>query len=367
MATEKPKIEDVAARVDEVLDGVGQAVNLAKATAKTVDEIEERLTSRLEALDSEVESHGIVVDELRNDAAAIARTSALIAQGTTYFVSEKPLGLYAKMAEILGEVGAIEKLGRARIEKGGQFQYEYEFVRQDDLFEAIRPKLAERGIAVFYSDEILGRDGNLTTVRVRLTLVDAETGERETMTGDAEGTDYGDKAASKAKTTAVRYLLLKTFLVASDVEPEDDNVPHERVVVETKVVADGVKADEVERALRTEARQASRPPTGRRKETLVKRVEDLAGEADEVLERDPGHTLGQISDQVQAEYGTPLADLNADELVVVGGTVREYVDLARRATTSASALDYPPGKPDFDALRNPNGTTWLNDWKGEGR
>lgn len=368
MATQTERIEAVETRLEEILGLVqsygdlgGQALEAVKAARADVDDLEARTIPRLEGVENLEEALDARLSQIEQDAGAIARASLLAAAGGTPMM--RPQGLYAKLVEVLAEVGRVEKRGHARIEKNGRVQYEYEFVTQDDLFEAIRPALAERDVAVLYSDEIIGRDGNLVTVRVRLTLVDAETGERETLVGEADGTDYGDKGASKAKTTALRYVLLKTFLVASDFEPEHENVEHERreVVVETKTEASTEE--------RSSARATpSRPPSGDRKANLRERVGKLAEEADEVLEIDPGTTLGQIADAVQAEYGESLEALSADELVVVGSTVREFVDLARRAmVTSEDRLNYPAGKPTFDSLRSTAGTTWLDDWKGEGR
>src|SRR5258708_2559699 len=98
-------------------------------------------------------------------------------------------------------------------DSGGSYSYDY--IEESTLMEKIRPLLAAEGVAVYYSDEILNIQGNLASVRVLLTLVDGESGDSFTMHADGVGTDYGDKHVSKAKTTAMRYLLWKWFLVPS--------------------------------------------------------------------------------------------------------------------------------------------------------
>lgn len=67
------------------------------------------------------------------------------------------------------------------------------------------------------------------TVRLQITLIDAETGYFETSAVSGEGMDKGDKAIYKAYTGAIKYFLANTFLVATGDDPEatskydDDN------------------------------------------------------------------------------------------------------------------------------------------------
>jgi ERF superfamily protein len=149
---------------------------------------------------------------------------------------ERPQGLFAKLAKIMGELSAIpaEKLRHVEVSTRSGGTYSYDYITEATLMEELRPKLAREGIATLYSDEIIrnpaaGEDGdNLTVVQVRLTFVDGPTGERWTSTAEGYGTDAGDKGANKAKTSALRYLLWKTFLFASDVDPEEENVERQR-------------------------------------------------------------------------------------------------------------------------------------------
>jgi len=145
---------------------------------------------------------------------------------------DSPRGLYAKLAAIMGELETIPKSSYRHVEvstrSGGSYSYDY--ITEGTLMEALRPKLARDGIAVMYSDTILrspdpSEDGdNLTVVRITLTFIDGETGEKWNSHSEGYGTDLGDKGANKAKTSAMRYLLWKMFLFASDVDPETENV-----------------------------------------------------------------------------------------------------------------------------------------------
>lgn len=147
---------------------------------------------------------------------------------------EIPKGLAAKIAKVqlAADVDALPKRTvTVNIQAKGDRpagSYSYAYIEESTLMEKIRPLLAEHGVAVFYSDEILNIAGNLAQVRVHLTLIDGDTGEQFAMYADGVGTDYGDKHVSKAKTTAMRYLLWKWFLVPSgDVDPEAENVNRE--------------------------------------------------------------------------------------------------------------------------------------------
>lgn len=238
-------------------------------------------------------------------------------------------GLYSKMAEVLGEIESIEKNGHAEVKnERGAVLYRYDYILESDLMAAVRPKLAERGIAVFYSDEIIDRDGNRVTIRVRLTLVDGATGERETLSADHDATDRGDKAAAKAKTSAVRYLLWKNFLVPSDLDPEQENVEQ--------------RSDEK----KTEPRR----PAGRsggatdRSVKLRKAIGELAGELDEVQGSPPGTAFGALTAQLDANKGR-LDDLPDDDLVWIGTELRRFVE-SERARGDAAPAELPRLIPD---------------------
>lgn len=138
-------------------------------------------------------------------------------------------GLYVKLAEVMAELNTIpgEKMRHVTVETRSGGSYSYDYITEATLMQELRPKLAARGIATFYSDEIIRNPDsgdNLTVVRVYLTFVDGATGEREELQADGYGTDYGDKGANKAKTSALRYLLWKTFLFASDLDPEEESI-----------------------------------------------------------------------------------------------------------------------------------------------
>lgn len=136
-----------------------------------------------------------------------------------------PVGLHSKIAHLQQTLEQVEKRGHADVSTSGGGSYSYDYILESDLMAAIRPKLGELGVAVYYSDEVVHREDNLVSVKVTLTLADGETGETFAMSAVGDGTDKGDKAANKAKTSAMRYLLWKWMLVPSDIDPEHESVP----------------------------------------------------------------------------------------------------------------------------------------------
>jgi len=133
----------------------------------------------------------------------------------------KPIGLYAKLAQVTGEIGAIEAHGFHDFLKT-------RYVTEADILEAVREKLAARNVVMLPSvttiaerEAKVGKDKKdtiITTVRVIFTFCDGDTGESHSCEWAGSGEDPGDKGLSKAYTQALRYFLMKAFLVTADAE-----------------------------------------------------------------------------------------------------------------------------------------------------
>ncbi|MBA2742684.1 MAG: ERF family protein [Actinobacteria bacterium] len=219
--------------------------------------------------------------------------------------------LYSKLAKIMGELSAIpkDKLRHVEVKTATGGSYSYDYITEATLMEELRPKLAAAGIATFYSDEILrnpeGED-NLTVVRVSLTFADGETGEIWTCQSDGYGTDRGDKGANKAKTSALRYLLWKTFLFASDLDPETESV---------------------ERRSGGSGGGASGKPASDKQKALVRRL------LNEVA--DVGVTFGGDHPDEAVHRRTPVEDLSSPQ-------ASRLIDLLGSAKAASGDLDAGP-------------------------
>ncbi len=135
--------------------------------------------------------------------------------------------LACKLAQVMSEVQSVPK-------KGYNDFHKYNYVMEADLLEAIRDKLAQKKVFIFSSVDELIQEGTLTTVKMTFTFVDGESGEQFSVTYYGTGDDKGDKGAYKAYTGALKYFLMKTFLVPTGDDPEADTETDQRAEGKTK-------------------------------------------------------------------------------------------------------------------------------------
>jgi hypothetical protein len=133
---------------------------------------------------------------------------------------QKPISLAGRMAKVMA--------GVHRVKKGGFNQHhQYKFATAEDVSDLIRDLLAENGVAFLPSMEnieFITREGSKSVIaRCRFTMrfID-EAGDHMTASWFSEAMDTQDKALNKAATAAVKYFLLKTFLVSTGDEPDPD-------------------------------------------------------------------------------------------------------------------------------------------------
>lgn len=140
------------------------------------------------------------------------------------------MGLYAKMAAIMG---AIDKVDKDAQMNAGAFRYKY--VTDVQVYHAVRKQLVEHGIALFASmtdvhqerivlsvdDKGNQRDKFHTRARFEFVLVDSESGEQMSCTWYGEAQDSGDKGVNKCATAALKYWLMKTFVIPTGDDPDD--------------------------------------------------------------------------------------------------------------------------------------------------
>lgn len=140
---------------------------------------------------------------------------------------QKGSSLVKKLAKIMAETRWVEK-------KGKNSFFNYDYVRETDILDAVRSKLAENGVFVFTSVETMDlqetgkrtRDGspvNRVSVRTKHVFRDADTGESEEVFGFGSGEDAGDKAVYKAITGAMKYFISKNFLISTGDDPEKES------------------------------------------------------------------------------------------------------------------------------------------------
>lgn len=133
--------------------------------------------------------------------------------------------LATKLCKIMELTKTIGKSGYNSFQK-------YHYSTEQDIIEEIKKHLASIGVVLLPSvilEEHRERGKNdFVRVGISFLLVDTESGESLERVFYGTGEDNGDKALYKAYTGAMKYFLSKTFLIASDDDPERDNEVDDR-------------------------------------------------------------------------------------------------------------------------------------------
>jgi hypothetical protein len=138
--------------------------------------------------------------------------------------------LYAKLAQVAGEVSGVGKDGRNDFHK-------YDYTTAEAMLRAIRGPLIERGVVLMPSVTAVtereistnnGKASTVTTVHVDFTFVDAESGAMHKCSWAGQGDDPADKGLGKAYTNAIKTFLREAFLLPMGDDPEADKSTDER-------------------------------------------------------------------------------------------------------------------------------------------
>jgi hypothetical protein len=122
--------------------------------------------------------------------------------------------LFAKVAKVMGK---LERLPRS----GHNDHFNYDFVTDGDVSDAVRAALASENVAFFASMRHTQVDGKKITAYFTYTFADGKTGATWSCDWVGEAIDSQDKGTAKAATSALKYFLLKTFVLSSG-DPADD-------------------------------------------------------------------------------------------------------------------------------------------------
>ena len=143
----------------------------------------------------------------------------------------KPAGLYRKLLELQKAVRGL--LPDAN---GGGQRNSYKFISGSKLLGHLRPKMNALGLLLKqevieisndrtdYSTTTGMRSEMFTSIKMRFTWVDTDTGEKDENLFFANGLNGWDKGLGSALTYGERYFLLKFFHIPSD-EDDVDGLP----------------------------------------------------------------------------------------------------------------------------------------------
>lgn len=132
--------------------------------------------------------------------------------------------LFTKLARVMGQIDALTKDGK-------NAHFDYKFTTDEVVYAAVRGHLSEAGIAVLASmvgvhqETITGSKGQPqlhTRCDFEFIFADGESGETAKCLWSAEAIGSDDKGINKSATAALKYWLLKTFIIPSGDDPDFD-------------------------------------------------------------------------------------------------------------------------------------------------
>jgi hypothetical protein len=125
--------------------------------------------------------------------------------------------LVARLLSICGATRSIEK-------RGYNAHFKYKFYKESDVAEAIRDLFVEHGVFCLPSmEDVTQVRDNHTRIRMRYTFINADDPEDVySVSFFGDGCDNQDKGIYKALTGCQKYMLLKTFQLGSDEDPENE-------------------------------------------------------------------------------------------------------------------------------------------------
>ncbi len=133
--------------------------------------------------------------------------------------------LTTKLVKIMQECAYVQKNGTNEFHK-------YSYATSADVLDKINSALTKHNVCSVACSELVslidvttakGNLEHLATVKVAITLIDADSGEQLTITGIGSGQDSGDKAVMKAQTAAIKYAYLLSMAISTGDDPEADS------------------------------------------------------------------------------------------------------------------------------------------------
>lgn len=213
-----------------------------------------------------------------------------------------PVNVIKKLHEVMKRIDRVPKNGYNSF-------HGYEYVTETDLVEKLRGILADVGLFVRTTILEVAKEMDLSRVKAQFDVIDVETGEYISEVFWGEGQDKGDKGFYKAYTGAEKYFLMKTFLIPTGDDPEDDSKQPE---------AGTIPASATKKATKKEKPEPKEEPAKKlfelsllEQERVQKGLEDIAEKIAEITSEG---VIDVIDNTVHELYGDlKLYDLTKDE------------------------------------------------------
>lgn len=125
--------------------------------------------------------------------------------------------LFAKLAEISKEIERVPKSGH-------NDHQNYDYATASDIFDTIRPLMAERGLVLIPELISAAQDSKKSVLDWRMHITDAESGEQITIPWTSEAHDALDKGMAKAATNGKKSFFVHLFNISTgDLSVDSDN------------------------------------------------------------------------------------------------------------------------------------------------
>jgi hypothetical protein len=123
---------------------------------------------------------------------------------------------------ILQRINAVmQELDYLQKEKKSGMQYSY--VSHDKVAKAINPLLVKHGIVCYPTDYKVAQEGNRTQLQCKVVFVNIDDRSDQIIVDSlGYGIDSQDKGPGKAISYAFKYALLKTFVLETGDDPDND-------------------------------------------------------------------------------------------------------------------------------------------------
>lgn len=135
--------------------------------------------------------------------------------------------LTTKLVKVMANVKRVAKNGKNNFQN-------YSYVTEADILDAVRDELSAQNVFIYSSVEGSHKEGNLTSVIMKHTLVDGDSGESFEVKSFGQGSDNQDKGGPKAITSSTKYFLLKMFMIPTGDDPEATDETGKRTSGTTK-------------------------------------------------------------------------------------------------------------------------------------
>ena len=248
-----------------------------------------------------------------------------------------PMGIYAAMAAIAAEIGAIGK--DKRCTQGANFAYR----GIDDVYNALNPIMAKRGVFVL---PIAGerttetrqtqKGATIEVVVMRMTYkfchADGSSVEAVTV---GQAMDSGDKATNKAMAIAHKYAILQAFCIPTE-DMEDPDAVAEQLAP---------------REMQPRRQQQAQPQ--QRREPVQPRRPDPVRQAAHKPQGD-----GQVEMITDAQVKMLMAPFNKCGMDVREVRLERARDIVGRNLTSCKELTKDEASTVIDVLQNGGNEKW---------